>query len=428
MGTVTRMELRKISELHPYEHNAKLHPPEQIEALRRSFREFGMIVPVGIDGQDRVIYGHGRLLAAQAEGWDQVPTVTVEDLSEDQRRAFIHADNLLGETGYDKDVLRSEAQALQTAGFDITLVGFEAAGIRLGDTEAADDALQADHYWETEGVDSEEYQEWLEQKQPKKTSDDCYTPANIFEAVKAWVLQHYDLGTPEVVRPFFPGGDYQQYEYPDGCVVIDNPPFSILSDICRWYQEHGVRFFLFAPGVSLFSIASGTSHYLPIGVGVVYENKAQIGTSFVTNLGEWRIEIAPDLYEVLDKINDDNLRTLTANLPNYDYPDCVAAPARMNKLAKYGQALRIREGDTSFIRTLDAQRELDKAIFGGGFLLSEKAAAERAAAERAAAEKAAAEKAAAEKAAAEKAAAHRWTLSERELEIVAQLGKRPADG
>ena len=403
MGTVTRMELRKISELHPYEHNAKLHPPEQIEALRRSFREFGMIVPVGIDGQDRVIYGHGRLLAAQAEGWDQVPTVTVEDLSEDQRKAFIHADNLLGETGYDKDTLRSEAHALQAAGFDITLVGFEAAGIRLGDAEAADDALQADHYWETEGVDSEEYQEWLEQKQPKKTSDDCYTPANIFEAVKAWVLQHYDLGSPEVVRPFFPGGDYQQYEYPDGCVVIDNPPFSILSDICRWYQEHGVRFFLFAPGVSLFSIASGTCHYLPIGVGVVYENKAQIGTSFVTNLGEWRIEIAPDLYEALDKINDDNLRTLTADLPNYDYPDCVAAPARMNKLAKYGQALRIREGDTSFIRTLDAQRELDKAIFGGGFLLSEKAAAE-------------------------KAAAHRWTLSERELEIVAQLGKRPADG
>lgn len=131
MGTVTRMELRKISELHPYEHNAKLHPPEQIEKLRRSFREFGMIVPVGIDCQDRVIYGHGRLLAAQAEGWAEVPTVTVEDLSEDQRRAFIHADNLLSETGYDKNILRSEAQALQAAGFDVTLIGFEAAGIKL---------------------------------------------------------------------------------------------------------------------------------------------------------------------------------------------------------------------------------------------------------------------------------------------------------
>ena len=144
MGTVTRMELRKIDELHPYEHNAKLHPPEQIEALRRSFREFGMIVPVGIDSQDRVIYGHGRLLAAQAEGWTEVPTVTVEDLSEDQRRAFVHADNLLSETGYDKDTLRSEAQSLQAAGFDVTLIGFEAAGIKLQSIEAQLDEITED--------------------------------------------------------------------------------------------------------------------------------------------------------------------------------------------------------------------------------------------------------------------------------------------
>lgn len=136
MGTVTRMELRKIDELLPYENNAKLHPPEQIEKLRRSFREFGMIVPVGIDAQNRVLYGHGRLMAARAEGWTEIPTVTVEDLTEDQRRAFIHADNLLSETGYDKDLLRSEAQALQAAGFDITLVGFDAAGIQLQSIEA----------------------------------------------------------------------------------------------------------------------------------------------------------------------------------------------------------------------------------------------------------------------------------------------------
>lgn len=141
MGSVTRMELRKISELHPYEHNAKLHPPEQIEKLRRSFREFGMIVPVGIDDQDRVIYGHGRLLAAQAEGWTEVPTVTVTDLTDEQRMAFVHADNLLGETGYDKDILRSEAQALQAAGFDITLVGFDAAGIKLETVEAQLEAV-----------------------------------------------------------------------------------------------------------------------------------------------------------------------------------------------------------------------------------------------------------------------------------------------
>ena len=401
MGTVSRMELRKISELHPYEHNAKLHPPEQIERLRRSFREFGMIVPVGIDGQDRVIYGHGRLLAAQAEGWTEVPTVTVEDLSEEQHRAFVHADNLLGETGYDKETLRSEAQALQAAGFDITLIGFDAAGIKITGIEST--GIEADHYWNEEPEDTEEYQAFVDKFQPKRTSDDCYTPANVYETVKSWVLQRYDLQPTEIVRPFFPGGNYQTYEYPDGCVVLDNPPFSILSDICRWYQEHGIQFFLFAPGTSLFSITSGTMHYLPIGVSVVYENKAQISTSFVTNLGDCRIEIAPDLYRALDEVNNKNLHELSADLPNYDYPDCVAAPARMNKLAKYGQTLRIPEAATAFTRALDSQREMGKAIFGGGFLLSEKAAAE-------------------------KAAAHRWQLSDRERELVAQLGKGTTDG
>ena len=133
MGTVTKMELRKVDELRPYENNAKLHPPEQIEKLRKSFREFGMIVPIGIDNQDRVIYGHGRLMAAKAEGWAEVPTITIEDLSDEQRAAFVHADNLLGETGYDKETLLSEARALHEAGFDVSIVGFDAAGIDLAE-------------------------------------------------------------------------------------------------------------------------------------------------------------------------------------------------------------------------------------------------------------------------------------------------------
>ena len=151
MGTVTRMELRKIDELHPYERNAKLHPPEQIEKLRKSFREFGMIVPVGIDDQDRVVYGHGRILAAQAEGWTEVPTVTITDLSEEQRQAFVHADNLLSETGYDTEILRSEAQALQAAGFDISLIGFDAAGIQLESIEA-----QLENIQEADDIDEDE--------------------------------------------------------------------------------------------------------------------------------------------------------------------------------------------------------------------------------------------------------------------------------
>ena len=55
------------------------------------------------------------------------------------------------------------------------------------------------------------------------------------------------------MRPFWPGGDYQRENYPAGCVVVDNPPFSILSQICRFYNAHGVKYFLFAPALTLFS-------------------------------------------------------------------------------------------------------------------------------------------------------------------------------
>lgn len=423
MGTVSRMELRKISELRPYENNAKLHPPEQIEKLRRSFREFGMIVPVGIDSQDRVIYGHGRLLAAQAEGWTEVPTVTVEDLSEDQRRAFVHADNLLGETGYNKDLLRSEMQALQAAGFDVTLVGFDAAGINLA-------GLDADHFWDQESEASEEYDDFVDKFKPKLTTDDCYTPTLVYEAVKAWVLEHYHITGAEILRPFYPGGDYQKEAYPKDCVVIDNPPFSILSEICRWYQEHGVRFFLFAPGLTLFSIAAGTLNYLPVGASIVYENGASIATSFVTNMGEYKIEVCPDLYTAVSEAIEASLAGSKFTPPQYVYPNCLVC-VQVNKLAKHGQALQLRPSEVSFTRALDAQRAEGKAIFGAGFLLSREATQRKIDAEDAAAADAAANlrriAALHNDACVSEDGAVVWPLTDREKALIAKLGKEPAD-
>lgn len=424
MGTVTRMELRKVTDLHPYEHNAKLHPAEQIEKLRRSFREFGMIVPIGIDSQDRVIYGHGRLLAAQAEGWDEVPTVTVEDLTDEQRAAFVHADNLLGETGYDKDMLKAEAKALKMAGFDVTIIGFDAAGIALN-------GIEADHFWDGEGEDSEEYQEFVDKFKPKLTTDDCYTPVPVYEAVKAWTIKHYDLAGAEIFRPFYPGGDYQAENYPEGCVVIDNPPFSILSDICRWYQERGVRFFLFAPGLTLFSIASGTMNYIPTGVAITYENGASITTSFVTNMGEWKIEICPDLYEAVDNAVETFLAGSKFTPPQYVYPNCLAC-VQINKLAKHGQALQLKADEVSFTRALDAQRAEGKAIFGGGFLLSHDATERKMDAESAAAARAAENLRRIASLSDEKTISEDgrviWPLTDRELALIQTLGRGSGHG
>ena len=132
MKTATRFELRPIAELIPYANNAKTHPPEQIKALRRSLQEFGFVSPVVIDEAGNVIAGHGRLLAAQANGETVAPCVIADYLTEEQRRAYILADNKLSEMGgWDEGLVKAEKLALQAAGFDITLTGFEPEGVSL---------------------------------------------------------------------------------------------------------------------------------------------------------------------------------------------------------------------------------------------------------------------------------------------------------
>ena len=100
---------------------------------------------------------------------------------------------------------------------------------------------------------SKTYEEFVEKFKPKKTTDDCYTPPAVYEAVKDWTVKEYGLKGKEIVRPFYPGGDYESYDYPAGCVVIDNPPFSILTKIVNYYIDKGIKFFLFAPQLTLFS-------------------------------------------------------------------------------------------------------------------------------------------------------------------------------
>lgn len=378
MKMTERLEKRKISELIPYANNARTHSPAQIELLRRSLREFGFVAPVLIDAAGNVIAGHGRIEAAKLEGIEEAPCVLVEHLSDAQRRAYILADNRLAElSGWDEVARDAELLRLRGEGVDLTLTGFDDGEISVGES-------------------SEEYDAFLAKFQPKLTTDDCYTPANVYTAVLNWVIDRYGLQGAEVLRPFFPGGDYQTAVYPDGCVVIDNPPFSILSEICAWYDEHRVRYFLFCPGMTTFSINAGQCNYLPCGNSIMFDNGADIAISFLTNMGEYKIELAPDLYAAVAAADAINRQAARAELPVYSYPDCVASVA-INKLTKYGQTLRIRAEDAVFVRALDAQKDQGKAIYGGGFLLSASAAAE-------------------------KTAALRWSLSERERTLIASLG------
>ena len=257
------------------------------------------------------------------------------------------------------------------------------------------------------GWEDDEYRSFVEKFKAKRTTDDCYTPEPVYEAVAAWVAKEYGADHSRFVRPFFPGGDFERFDYPEGCAVVDNPPFSILSKILTFYHGRGVLFFLFAPALTLFSSASSTlATCIPCGVSVTYENGAQVPTSFVTNMEdpEIRVRTAPSLYKAVKDANEQNLAASRKSLPRYEYPDSIITAAMVQRWCKYGVEYRLRVADSLPIRTLDAQRARGLSIFGNGFLLGTRAAAERAAAER-------------------------WTLSEREREIVRYIDARsPAGG
>ncbi len=266
------------------------------------------------------------------------------------------------------------------------------------------------------------YKDFKDKFKPKKTTDDCYTPQLVYDAVAQWVAKEYGVNPEVFVRPFWPGGDYQEADYPDGCTVVDNPPFSILAEIVRFYAESRIRFFLFAPALTLFSARNVDVTYLAAGCDITYANGAEVKTSFITNLDSCRVRTCPELFQMVKKANDENLKaTGKPELPKYDYPFEVITAAMVQRWTRYGIDFRVAKDACVRVSGLDAQKETGKAIYGGGYLLSERAAAERAAAERAAAERAAAERAAAERAAAERAAATTWKLSERERRIIAGL-------
>lgn len=121
-----RYEDVEIEKLKPYKNNARTHSDEQIEKIAKSMKEFGFINPVLVDGNLNVIAGHGRILGAKKLGMKEVPCLFIENLTEEQKRAYIIADNRLAEdAGWDKELLKIELEDLKNMNFDITLTGFE---------------------------------------------------------------------------------------------------------------------------------------------------------------------------------------------------------------------------------------------------------------------------------------------------------------
>lgn len=213
---------------------------------------------------------------------------------------------------------------------------------------------------------SETYEEFVDKFKPKRTTDDCYTPPPVYNAVKEWAIKEMGWSGRPVVRPFYPGGDYENFEYPAGCVVIDNPPFSIVSTIANFYEERGIDYFLFCPHFTCFSSTAATSH-ICVGAQIIYENGAKVSTSFLCSQGTL-IRSAPDLYRAVTEANALNLKgKKQPPHPLYKYPDNVMTASAVALMSKYG--IEYRENTGVFVRTLDCQRKAKKSIFGAGYIV-----------------------------------------------------------
>ena len=374
--------------------------PEQLTARLSSLRDF-----------QRKSKAQQKSLLAWWMAWLAAPTapaIAADELTEGEKREFIIKDNAsFGDWDWDKLSTEWDTSDLQDWGLDV-----------WDDTPAEENAGAVDFGGglSTRGREGdEEYNAFVDKFKQKLTTDDCYTPAPVYDAVLDFVRGLTPLQGREVVRPFYPGGDYENLtQYPKGCIVVDNPPFSILSKIVRFFCANGIDFFIFGPALTLFTAADCDVTYLVANCYIEYENGAVVRTGFITNIiPDLRIWCCPQLKEAVEAAQEKE----DATKQLFVYPDNIVTAATLGKLTVHATELRIRKKSCEYIKESDSAKEQGRSLYGGGFILSDRAAAERAAAERAAAERAAAER----------AAATRLNLSEREREIIARLDAQDTD-
>lgn len=120
-----KINYRKSGDLIPYVNNSRTHSEQQVQQVASSIKEFGFTNPILIDEDSGIIAGHGRLMAAQKLGLDEVPTITLEGLTEAQRKAYVIADNKLAlNAGWDFETLKIEMESI-AEDFDLRLLGFD---------------------------------------------------------------------------------------------------------------------------------------------------------------------------------------------------------------------------------------------------------------------------------------------------------------
>ena len=373
------------------------------ESLQRDpdFLEDRPVLLIPADEGFIVFAGNLRCTAAKEAKLKSIPAVVYEPESDEDRetikRRAILDNGSFGQ--WDYDLLANEWD-------DLPLTDW---GIPAWPQENEAQRQMKNGGLSTEGREGDEgYDEFTDKFKQKLTTDDCYTPPAVYDAVLDFVKTLTDTKSRRIIRPFYPGGNYENLDqYPKNCIVVDNPPFSILSAIVRFFCQNGIQFFIFAPSLTLFSAPDCDVTYIVANAPVVYENGAVVSTGFITNLiPDLRIWCCPEIREQVIAAQPSEDKTKQG----FVYPNNIVTSAVLGRLVAHSAELKIRKVSCWHIRTSDSAEEQGRSLYGGGFILSDRAAEERAAAE--------------EMAITKRAAATRLNISAREREIIERLNEQ----
>ena len=131
-----KITYKPVNDLIPYARNSRTHSEAQIAQIAGSIKEFGFRSPVLVDGENGIIAGHGRVLAAMKIGMDKVPTIDGSDMTPTQRKAYVIADNKIAlNAGWDEEMLMLEIEDLRDMEFDTDILGFDPSEIQTKDID-----------------------------------------------------------------------------------------------------------------------------------------------------------------------------------------------------------------------------------------------------------------------------------------------------
>ena len=149
-----KIKYKPVADLIPYARNSRTHSDAQVAQIAASIREFGWTNPILLDGENGIIAGHGRVLAAQKLGETQVPTIELSHMTDNQKKAYIIADNKLAlNAGWDDAMLTLEISDLKDVGYDLQITGFSIDDINKITKDINFDAASQDEQGKLDQLD-----------------------------------------------------------------------------------------------------------------------------------------------------------------------------------------------------------------------------------------------------------------------------------